>query len=349
VPHARSLLFDGGREQPWPTAFERSFPRSDWRARRSHTAEEFSLSRLLELKRCTVALVLPTREVATTIGPIAEQVTRLLDVGLLDKALVVDAASRDGTARVAEEAGLAVAQEDQLSSELGPALGKGDAMWRAMKLLRSDIVMFIDTDIEDFGERFLPGLLGPLICDPAVQLVKGFFRRPFRAEGSLGPRGGGRVTELMARPLLSLHAPQLAAFDQPLAGETAARRGLLEHLPFSTGYGVEIAMLIDAWRKVGLEGLAQVDLGIRQDRDQPMRELSARAYAVLVAAQTRFLGSELADAHACGSICLPAIDGDEAMESRGVTVKERPPLALNDRAREPSGSRPGSPSTRRRG
>jgi glucosyl-3-phosphoglycerate synthase len=288
------------------------------------------VSRLLELKRSTVALVLPTREVATTIGPIAEQVTRLLDVGLLDKALVIDAASRDGTARVAKEAGLAVAQEDQLSSELGPALGKGDAMWRAMKLLQSDIVMFIDTDIEDFGEHFLPGLLGPLICDPTVQLVKGFFRHPlhpFNAEGSLDPHGGGQVTELMARPLLNLYAPELAVFDQPLAGETAARRGLLEHLPFSAGYGVEIAMLIDAWRKVGLEGLAQVDLGLRQDRDRPLRELSARAYAVLAAAQTRFPGSELVDAYARGSICLPAIGGGQAMESCEVTVQERPPLA----------------------
>ncbi len=305
--------------------------RSDWRARRSFTAEQFTLSRLLKHKRCTVALVLPAREVAATIGPIAAHATRLRDAGLLDEVLVVDAGSRDGTAQIAERAGLTVAQEDELSSEFGPARGKGDAMWRALRELSSEIVVYADTDTEDFGEHFLTGMLGPLLCDPAVQLVKGFFRRPFRAQGTLVPNGGGRVTELMARPLLNLHAPELAVFDQPLAGETAARRELLEQLPFSAGYGVEIAMLIDAWRTVGLSGLAQVDLGARQNRHQSLRELSAMAYAVLVAAQTRFLGSNFADAHAGGSIWLPALDGVGEMETRRVTVEERPPLASLER------------------
>jgi len=310
-----------------PRGLGRDLARSDWRARRSYAAEGFSVERLLALKRCTIALVLPAREVAATIRPIAEQAARLRDAGLLDEAIVVDAASADGTAGIAREAGLEVVQEDELSSELGPARGKGDAMWRALRMLDSDIVAFADTDTEDFGEHFLTGLLGPLLCDPGVQLVKGFFRRPFRADGALVPHGGGRVTELTARPLLNLHAPELAVFDQPLAGETAARRELLERLPFSAGYGVEIALLIDAWRAVGLDGLAQVDLGTRQNRHQPLRELSAMAYAVLVAAQTRFLGAGFADARACGSIALPALDGRGAMETRRVTVEERPPLA----------------------
>jgi glucosyl-3-phosphoglycerate synthase len=141
------------------------------------------------------------------------------------------------------------------------------------------------------------------------------------------PHGGGRVTELMARPLLNLHAPELAVFDQPLAGETAGRRELLEQIPFSAGYGVEIAMLIDVWRAVGLDGLAQVDLGVRQNRHQSLRALSAMAYAVLVAAQSRFLGADFVDASACGSISLPACDGAGAMESRRVTVEERPALS----------------------
>ena len=140
--------------------------------------------------------------------------------------------------------------------------------------------------------------------------VKGFFRRPFRAEESLRPNGGGRVTELMARPLLNLHAPELAVFDQPLAGETAARRELLERLPFSAGYGVEIAMLIDAWRLAGLTGWHRSTSACVRTATSPLRELSAMAYAVLVAAQRRFLGADFADAHACGSISLPAIDGD---------------------------------------
>ncbi|HLH14492.1 MAG TPA: hypothetical protein VKV16_06855, partial [Solirubrobacteraceae bacterium] len=178
--------------------------------------------------------------------------------------------------------------------------------------------------------------LGPLLCDPQVQLVKGFFRRPFRAGGELMPDEGGRVTELMARPLLNLHAPALAVFDQPLAGETAARRELLARLPFSAGYGVEIAMLIDAWRAVGLDALAQVDLGVRQNRHQPLRELSAMAYAVLVAAQTRFLGAGFADAHVCGSLSLPDASGREGMRTRAVTVEERPPWDACGRGPHPA-------------
>jgi glucosyl-3-phosphoglycerate synthase len=310
-----------------PRGLAQDLVRSDWRARRSYTAEQFPLQRLLGAKSATVALVLPAREVAATIGPIAAQAARLRDAGLLDELLVVDSRSRDGSARVAEREGLTVVQEDELCAELGPARGKGDAMWRALGELDSDIVAFADTDTEQFGEHFLTGLLGPLICDPGVQLVKGCFRRPFRSAGSLAPHGGGRVTELMARPLLNLHAPELSVFDQPLAGEMAARRELLWQIPFSAGYGVEIAMLIDAWRIAGLDGLAQVDLGVRQNRHQSLRDLSAMAYAVLVVAQTRFLGSEFADRHACGSISLPPNDGQTAMESRRVTVDERPPLA----------------------
>jgi glucosyl-3-phosphoglycerate synthase len=322
----------GGRA---PRGLAQDLARSNWRATRSYRAEQFPLARLLEHKRRSIALVLPAREVAATIGAVAARAAHLRDVGLLDEVLVVDACSRDGSAAIAERAGLEVAQEDELSPELGPARGKGDAMWRGLRSVRSEIVAFADTDTEDFAEHFLLGLLGPLVCEPDVQLVKGCFRRPFRAAGGLEPHGGGRVTELMARPLLNLHAPELAVFGQPLAGETAGRRELLEQLPFSVGYGVEIAMLIDAWRIAGLDGLAQVDLGVRQNRHQSLRELSAMAYAVLLAAQTRFLGQDFADAHACGSIALPALDGVPAMESRQVALEERPPLVSLRRATAP--------------
>jgi glucosyl-3-phosphoglycerate synthase len=310
-----------------PRGLARDLARSEWRTRRSYRADEFPLERLLDAKQTSIALVLPAREVAKTIGPIAERAASLAAAGLLDEVIVVDAASHDGSAEVAAAAGLLVVQEDELAGELGPTRGKGDAMWRALGMLDSEIVAFADTDTEDFGEHFLSGLLGPLICEPAVQLVKGFFRRPFRTANTLLPEGGGRVTELLARPLLNLHAPELAVFDQPLAGELAARRGLLEQIPFCAGYGVEIAMLIDAWRLAGLDGLAQVDLGVRQNRHQPLRELSAMAYAVLVAAETRLLGSSFADAHACGSLSLPPLHGEGQMESRRVAIQERPPLA----------------------
>jgi glycosyltransferase involved in cell wall biosynthesis len=319
-----------------PRGLAQDLTRADWRARRTYEASEFPLERLLATKRHTVALVLPAREVAQTIGAIAETATQLREAGLLDEVLVIDAASCDDTAEIAGRAGLRVAQENELLSEYGPAQGKGDAMWRALAATDSELVAFADTDTEDFHPGFLLGLIGPLLCDPDIQLVKGAFRRPFRNGDTVLADGGGRVTELMARPLLNLHAPELTVFEQPLAGETAAHRRLLEQIPFSAGYGVEIAMLIDCWRACGLNGLAQVHLGERQNRHQPLRDLSAMAYAVLVAAQTRFLGAAFADAHACSSIILPpAPSTSELMENRPVTVEERPPLSQH-RRREPA-------------
>jgi glycosyltransferase involved in cell wall biosynthesis len=315
-----------------PRGLAQDLARADWRARRTYHASEFPLKRLLAVKQHTVALLLPAREVAQTIAPIAETAARLKDSGLLDEVLVIDAASQDDTATIARRTGLQVAQESELLSEYGPAQGKGDAMWRGLAATDSEIVAFADTDTEDFHEGFLLGLIGPLLCDPDIQLVKGAFRRPFRNGNTTLAEGGGRVTELMARPLLNLQAPELTVFEQPLAGETAARRELLEQIPFSAGYGVEIAMLIDCWQTCGLDGLAQVDLGERQNRHQSLRDLSAMAYAVLVAAQTRFLGAAFADAHACGSIVLPpARSAPELMEKRPVTVEERPPLSQHRR------------------
>jgi glucosyl-3-phosphoglycerate synthase len=311
---------------------------TNWRARRSFHAEQFPLDRLLAAKRSSIAVVLPAREVAATIGVIAECVAELQAAGLIDEALVIDAASGDGTAEIATAAGLAVVQENDVASEFGPAQGKGDAMWRALQVVQSDIVVYLDADTENFHAGFLTGLLGPLICDPQIEFVKGCFARPFRdaaQSGSSARAGeGGRVTELLARPLLNLHAPELAVFDQPLAGEVAARRELLLGLPFSVGYGVEIAMLIDAWRAVGLDGLAQVHLGVRHHAHQPLRELSAMAYAVLVAASTRLHAPEFTDAQVSGSIALPPQSFDAPMELRRVPIEERPPLRRHAAAGE---------------
>jgi glucosyl-3-phosphoglycerate synthase len=318
-----------------PRGLAQDLTRADWRARRSYLANEFPLERLLEVKQHTVALLLPAREVSETIRPIAEIAAHLKDAGLLDEVLVIDAASKDDTVAIARRIGLQVAQESELLPEHGPAQGKGDAMWRGLAATDSEIVAFADTDTEDFNDGFLLGLIGPLLCDPDIQLVKGTFRRPFRNGATVLAEGGGRVTELMARPLLNLHAPELTVFEQPLAGETAGRRQLLEQIPFSAGYGVEIAMLIDCWRACGLDSLAQVDLGERQNRHQSLRDLSAMAYAVLVAAQTRFLGAAFADRHACSSMILPPARGTPGlMENRAVTVEERPPLSAHHRHRE---------------
>ncbi len=190
---------------------------------------------------------------------------------------MVDADSADGTAERAARAGARVLQEGELMPAFGPVLGKGDAMWRALGALEGDVVCFLDADTEAFSPHFATGLLGPLLCEPGVAFVKGFYRRPLGD----GPDGGGRVNHLAARPALSLFYPELEGVRQPLAGEVAARRELLESVPFATGYGVETAMLIDVWRAVGAEAIAQVDLDEHRNPHQPLSALAPMARTVL--------------------------------------------------------------------
>jgi glucosyl-3-phosphoglycerate synthase len=169
----------------------------------------------------------------------------------------------------------------------GPVLGKGDAMWRALSVLKGDLICFLDADSKRFSAHFASGLLGPLVCEQGVSLVKAFYRRPLYEGARSEQEGGGRVNHLTARPALELFYPQLAHVRQPLAGETAGRRELLERLPFATGYGVEIALLIDAWREVGLQGIAQVDLDEHHNRHQPLSALEPMALTVLATIAAR--------------------------------------------------------------
>jgi glucosyl-3-phosphoglycerate synthase len=239
----------------------------------------------------SVSVCLPARECAGTVGQIVTALGELRGAGVIDELVVVDAASADGTADVAWRAGAEVWQEAELMPSYGPVLGKGDAMWRALSVLGGELVCFLDADTQHFSAHFATGLLGPLICEPGVSFVKAFYRRPI-AQGDLSDaEGGGRVNHLMARPALQLFYPQLAEIRQPLAGEMAARRELLERLPFATGYGVEIGMLIDVWREVGLEGIAQVDLDEHHNRHQPLSALTPMALTVL-ATIARRLGQD---------------------------------------------------------
>ena len=222
---------------------------SRWAARRRYVADAFDPDALRAAKRVTVSVVIPAKECAATIaGVVRETAGPACAGGLVDELLVVDAASVDGTAEIARETGARVLQEDEILSDFGPALGKGDAMWRALHATHGEVVCFLDADTADPDPRHLLGLLGPLLTDPSVQLVKGTFERPLRRETGVLYGEGGRVTELMARPLLNFHEPRLAGFSQPLAGEFAGRRSLFERLPFPAGYGVEIAVMIDALR-----------------------------------------------------------------------------------------------------
>jgi glucosyl-3-phosphoglycerate synthase len=288
--------------------------------RRFHHSE-FDLSRLLELKSEAITVVLPAREVADTVGQIVERL-RTLDP-LIDQIIVVDASSRDRTAEVAAAAGAEVHQESELVPAFGQALGKGDAMWRALAVARGEIVAYLDSDTRDFSPHFATGMVGPLLREPDVEFVKGFFRRPYRrADGAELPADGGRVTELAARPLLSAFYPELAGFVQPLAGEVAARRSLLDRIPFATGYAVETAMLLDARDALGgTARMAQVDLDVRLNRHQPLRRLGPMAYAVLRVILERLRAEgRLLDDHA------PPLQTAEGGLVQ-VEVVERPPYA----------------------
>jgi glucosyl-3-phosphoglycerate synthase len=288
--------------------------------RRFHHSE-FDLPRLLEHKREPITVVLPAREVADTIGQIVERL-RGLDP-LIDQIVVVDADSRDGTAAIAAAAGAEVYSERRLVPEFGQVLGKGDAMWRAIDVVRGELVAYLDSDTRDFAPHFAVGMLGPLLAEPDLHFVKGFFRRPYlSSDGAQLPLDGGRVTELTARPLLSAFFPELAAFVQPLAGEVAMRRGLLERMPFATGYAVETAMLLHARDALGgTHGMAQVDLDVRLNHHQPLPQLGPMAYAVLRVVLERLREEgRLQGAHA-----LPLQTAEGGLVQ--VEVEERPPYA----------------------
>jgi glucosyl-3-phosphoglycerate synthase len=292
-----------------------------WLAERRYDGRAFIPAELPAAKATTVAVILPARECATTIGPIIDAIASLQAAGLLDELLVVDADSPDGTAAIAAGKGARVVSESSLRADLGPCRGKGDAMWRAAAATDAELLLFLDADTADFDPGFVTGLLGPILLDPTLALVKGTFRRPF-AFGEESREGeGGRVTELVARPLLNLHFPTLAGFTQPLAGEIAIRRELFDRLSVPVGYGVEIAMLIDALRLVGLDSLAEVDLGGRQNRHQSLRALSAMAGEVMVAVERRTGAAP----RPASPAFRPRPEGAGAPELWRLRCEERPP------------------------
>lgn len=293
-----------------------------WLTERRYSGADYSPARLLEAKAMTVAAILPTRECAGTIGSILDALGPLRELGLLDELIVVDADSPDGTDVVARDHGARVLLESELRPELGPCRGKGDAMWRAAGATSAELLVFLDADTADFQPEFLTGLLGPVLLDPSVALIKGTFRRPLAFGDEVREGEGGRVTELVARPLLNLNFPALSGFAQPLAGEMAIRRDLFKRLSVPVGYGVEIAMLIDALALAGLDGLAEVDLGARQNRHQTLRALSAMAGEIMVAVERRTGGTP----RPAYPSFRPRPEGAGMPELWRLRCEERPPL-----------------------
>lgn len=248
-----------------------ALPRVDHRA--------FAVDDLAALKvgaGTTTSLCIPARDEEATVGAI---VGRVVGHPLVDEVLVVDDHSTDGTAEAAAAAGATVVHAADVLAEHGKGPGKGQALWKAVAASSGDLVAFCDADVRDFDERFAVGLLGPLLADPEVAFVKAYYRRP----GGDQARGGGRVTELVARPLLHLLFPDLAGVVQPLSGEFAGRRELLEAVPFVEGYGVDLALLVDVARYAGVDRVVQVDLGQRVHRNRPLEELGPMAAVVLMA------------------------------------------------------------------
>src|SRR5918999_4102249 len=268
---------------------------AEWFRHRSYDFRQFSDLEKLSLRKrelgLMVSVVLPCRNVAETVGAIIDEIHAVNERAaghlLVDQILVVDADSADGTADVAASRGAEVYSENELLSHYGGAHGKGDAMWRSLSVARGDLVMYVDADTRDFRPQLVYGILGPVLQVPEVRYVKAAYRRPFKSYETVEQDGGGRVTELSAKPLFNLFYPELTGFLQPLAGEFVADRELFSSIPFLTGYAVETGIMIDVLKMVGLEAMAQVDLGTRQNRHQPLRDLSRMAYSVLRAVARR--------------------------------------------------------------
>lgn len=266
---------------------------SDWFARRTFATADLDLQALIERKRAaglTVSLVLPARNEAGTVeGVVASGMA--LAGQLVDEVVVLDGNSTDGTAELAAAAGATIHQDAEILPQFGAPFGKGDALWRSLTVTSGDIVAFVDTDIRNPDPRFVWGIVAPLLLDDEIGFVKGFYDRPIEIGGVLQPSGGGRVTELMARPLINLFWPALAGMVQPLSGEYAGRRGLLERIPFFTGYGVEIGLLIDVLADSGADAIAQVDVGERVHRNQDLASLSRMSFAIAHVALQRLAAS----------------------------------------------------------
>jgi len=287
--------------------------------------DDWTLDDLLAAKGATrVSLVVPARNEAATVGDVVTRVREALveTVALLDEIVVVDSDSTDATYDVAVDAGAVVHRSSEIRPDLGTRPGKGEAMWKSLFVTTGDVLVFMDADLLDWDTHFVPGLLGPLLTEPRVSLVKGFYERPMLDGEGGGPLDGGRVTELVARPVLALDYPELAGLVQPLAGEWAVRRSLFENLSVPTGYAVELAALIDTLATHGPDAIAQVDLGRRSHGHQALLDLGAMATQILAAVHAR-QGRPVPDGVTLRQ--YRSRDGAIVPSERAVPLGERPP------------------------
>ncbi|MGH2730911.1 MAG: glucosyl-3-phosphoglycerate synthase [Actinomycetota bacterium] len=279
---------------------------------------------LIELKAARgarIGVCLPALNEAATIGAICECISSRLmkEIALVDELVVVDSGSKDGTHRIAREAG-AIVYDSPVSG------GKGEALWKSLAVLDTDVIVWLDSDTRNFGPHFVTGLVAPLLADPEIAMVKAFYRRPLVRDDIAEPSGGARVTELVVRPLVNLIYPRLAGVIQPLAGECAVRRDVFMKIPFFTGYAVEIGLLLDVVERLGLNALVQVDLGTRVHRNREVPALGQMAFQVIAAMLARMdemgrikLADELSD------ILVQFDPGSPRREE--LEVRELPPMS----------------------
>ena len=305
-----------------------------WLDRRTFGAEDLpGPTELAARKRALgmrVSVCLPALNEESTVGGIARTVSDYLvgGIGLVDELVVIDGGSTDRTAAAARAGGAVVLRAQDLLPEIPWVQGKGESLWRSLATLTGDVVVWLDADIRNFAPHFVTRLIAPLVLDESVSFVKGYYRRPLALGGELLPSGGGRVTELLARPLLNALFPELGGLLQPLAGEYAGRREVLERVPFFTGYSVEVGLLIDLLYEAGLDAIAQVDLEERVHRNRVLEELAPMAYAIgLTILRRAEEHGRLKALHDYAALPLMLPDATGRVFAREINEIERPPLA----------------------
>ena len=293
-----------------------------WLAGRKWHRSVWTTAELEAAKRGrTISVVLPALNEAATVGPVIETIVPMLG-GLVDELIVLDSGSTDDTESRALAAGARVVHREEALPQIPPQPGKGEALWRSLAATTGDFIVFIDSDLIDPDPMFVPRLVGPLLTADGIHLVRGFYRRPLKVGDAEDANGGGRVTELVARPLLAALRPELGYVLQPLGGEYAGTRELLTSVPFAPGYGVEIGLLVDTYDRYGLDAIAQVNLGVRTHRNRPLSELGPMSRQIIATLLTR---CGITDSGVGLTQFLP--DG-EAYRTRvsSVSLVDRPPM-----------------------
>ena len=299
-----------------------TYPGDTWLAGHSWHRPTWTLAELEAAKRGrTISVVLPALNEAETVGSVIDTITPMLG-GLVDELIVLDSGSTDATATRARAAGARVVTREEALPDVAPRPGKGEALWRSLAATTGDIIVFIDSDLIDPDPMFVPRLVGPLLTADGIHLVRGFYRRPLKVGDGEDANGGGRVTELVARPLLAALRPELGYVLQPLGGEYAGTRELLTSVPFASGYGVEIGILIDTYDRFGLGAIAQVNLGVRTHRNRPLSELGPMSRQIIATLLTR---CGITDSGVGLTQFIPDGDGYLTRAST-VSLDDRPPM-----------------------